>query len=746
MEVQDPKPKTGKRRYVRKLPFQDTPKRRAARMANFEKMVAAPKEKRYPPSPKRDAANMKNLEKAWVTPRKPSAVRVEQEKLSERLASLFPAYPPKETGIRGSGLGAREPELGDSGRDPDPKSGIPNPQPRTPDTDSGGVGTKPECDVESADNCPTSPSRIQQDAGIGDSEPGAREPGLGGVRRSIDSRQSAIPEPQTPDPDSGGVGTKPECGVESTDNCPTSPSRIQHEAGIGDSEFGAREPGSDGPGYDDDDDAGPESESQTPDPEFQHQEKPRPGAHAAPADDQSTVGNRQSAIPEPRTPDPDPGGVGTKPECDVESIDNCPTSPSRIQHDAGIGDSEFGDRESDWGGARHGDDDGTGPEPESRTPDPGLGREHRPQPGADATSTDDQPATGNPQSASPDPQNPNPLLPDSATALRTVAERIWKRRRHFPRQARREGRQVMRLLAQAAQSPAPGSQQEAYKLFLQLLEILRPTRALRQAQNLNESIERALIEMLEARYGREAFINGQPVASLFRAVEADYKRQMAEEKAEREARRAARQQATGNGGQVTGDSGEGTGDREQGTEGEQETAEAGQESATQANDASTAHTGEASPEQKAAEQPRGRGPQLPKTFEEFWDLFARAFRPPKEVREVDHDRMLLRPVAETVWARLHIYERQERQENERLDAALQKADQSVGNLNDLRRRAWAVLGAFRIESWFTDALRELQTDLDQDMGQLVKWRYGPAVYREVAPPPPRRRTTVTSNK
>jgi len=743
MEVQSPKSKTGKRRYVRQRPYVKTPARVAAYMANFEKMVGAPKEKRYPPSPKRDAANMKNLGKAWATPRKPSAVRVEQEKLSERLASLFPAYPPKETGFRDSGLGAREPELGDSGRDAEPKSGIPNPELRTPDPGPEGVGTKPECDVESADNCPTSPSRIQHDAGIGDSEFGAREPELGDSGRDPEPKSGIPnPEPRTPDPASGGVGTKPECDVESTDNCPTSPSRIQHDAGIGDSEFGDRESDWGGPRQDDDDDG--ESESRTPDPAFGHQDKPQPGADATSTDDQPATGNPQSAIPEPRTPDPDPGGVGTKPECDVESIDNCPTSPSRIQHDAGMGDSELGDGESDWGGVRKDDDDDG--ESESRTPDPAFGHQEKPQSGADATATDDQSATGSRQSASPDPQNPNLLLPDSATALRTVAERIWKRRRHFPRQARREGRQVMRLLTQAAQSPAPGSQQEAYKLFLQLLEILQPTRVLRQAQNLNESIERALIEMLEARYGREAFINGEPVASLFRAVEADYKRQMAEEKAEREARRAARQQATGNGGQGTEDSGQGTGDRKQGTESKQEAAEAAQESGTEANDASTANTGEASPEQKAAEQPRGRGPQLPKTFEEFWGLFSRAFRPPQEVREVDHDRMLLRPVAESVWARLHVYERQEQQENERLDAALQKADQPVGNLNDLRRRAWAVLAAFRVESWFTDALRELQTDLDQDIGQLVKWRYGPAVYREVTPPPPRRRTPVTSNK
>jgi len=657
MEAQSPKPKTGKRRYVRQRPYVKTPARVAAYMANFEKMVGAPKEKRYPPSAKRDAANMKNLEKAWVTPRKPSAVRVEQEKLSEGLASLFPAYPPQEAGIRGSGLGAREPELGDSGRDTEPKSGIPNPEPRTPDLDPGGVGTKPECAVESTDNCPMSPSRIHHEAGIGDSEFGGREPELGDSGRDPEPKSGIPnPEPRTPDSDPGGVGTKPECDVESTDNCPTSPSRIQHDAGIGDSEFGGRESALGGTGNDDDDDTGSESESRTPDPRFGHQDKRQPGADPAAAADQSATGNPQSAIPDPQTPDP------------------ASLNPDADSHD------------------------------------------------------------------------PNPVLPDSATALRIVAECVWKRRRHFSRQARREGRQVMRLLTQAAQSPAPGSQQEAYKLFLQLLEILQPTRVLRQAQNLNESIERALIEMLEARYGREAFINGQPVASLFRAVEADYKQRMAEEKAEREARRTARQQATGNGGPVMGDSGEGTGDREQGTEGEQETTEAPQESATEVNEAPTAHTGEGSPEQKAAEPPRGRGPQLPQTFEEFWGLFSRAFRPPQEVRELDHDRMLLRQVAESVWARLHIYERQERQENERLDAALQKADQPVGNLKDLRQRAWAVLGALRIESWFTDALRELQTDLDQDMGQLVKWRYGPAVYREVAPPPPRRRTPVTTDK
>jgi len=143
---------------------------------------------------------------------------------------------------------------------------------------------------------------------------------------------------------------------------------------------------------------------------------------------------------------------------------------------------------------------------------------------------------------------------------------------------------------------------------------------------------------------------------------------------------------------------------------------------------------------------RPRGPELPTTFAEFWDLFGRAFVPPKEVRELDGDRMLLRQLAETVWARLHIYQRQEKQENERVEAAFQKATQPVGNLKELGPRAWVLLAAFRVESWFTDALKELETHLNQDMRQVVKWRYGPAVYREVTPPPPRRRPIVTCDK
>ena len=55
------------------------------------------------------------------------------------------------------------------------------------------------------------------------------------------------------------------------------------------------------------------------------------------------------------------------------------------------------------------------------------------------------------------------------------------------------------------------------------------------------------------------------------------------------------------------------------------------------------------------------------------------------------------------------------------------------------------LAAFRIEPWLTEALAELDTHLDQDMGRLVQWRYGPAAHREVCPPLPTDYPRVTSD-
>jgi hypothetical protein len=114
-----------------KCSYRKTPAREAAYLTNFKKAQAVPKEKRYQPSGKRYAANLNNLEKARAALRRgrtgfaaatgkhgmpppdrppgeasatlrrdgccyfrlPSAAQVEQAKLRQSLASLFPAYP-----------------------------------------------------------------------------------------------------------------------------------------------------------------------------------------------------------------------------------------------------------------------------------------------------------------------------------------------------------------------------------------------------------------------------------------------------------------------------------------------------------------------------------------------------------------------------------------------------------------------------------------------------------------------------
>ena len=89
---------------------------------------------------------------------------------------------------------------------------------------------------------------------------------------------------------------------------------------------------------------------------------------------------------------------------------------------------------------------------------------------------------GQPPSApGPESRAADPGPSKGAPLLHRAAEQIWKRRQHFSRQARREARQVMRLLSAAAQSSSPHSEEEALKLFHRLLEIFTRSRAVARA-------------------------------------------------------------------------------------------------------------------------------------------------------------------------------------------------------------------------------------------------------------------------
>ena len=226
-------------------------------------------------------------------------------------------------------------------------------------------------------------------------------------------------------------------------------------------------------------------------------------------------------------------------------------------------------------------------------------------------------------------------------AVREVAERVWQRRRLYPRRARSEGRKVMRLLTAAARWPAVGSMAEALQLLRQLLEIFLKSKAVEQAERLNAKIGRLLQEMLEARYGPEVFVNGFSVAKLVGKIEANLKRWAADEKAERAARRRARDEKHP----------AGQGSAAEGGEGREQAA------VEPPPEAAGAVPGAGAPAQAGPPIRPGRVPELPEKFEDFLKVFSHAFSPPLPQRgtATEGGRVLLHSLAWAVWERLHIY-------------------------------------------------------------------------------------------
>jgi len=272
-----------------------------------------------------------------------------------------------------------------------------------------------------------------------------------------------------------------------------------------------------------------------------------------------------------------------------------------------------------------------------------------------------QDAAHPPSATGPESRAPDPGPSEGAPLLHRAAEQIWKRRQHFSRHARREARQVMRLLSAAAQSPSPHSEEEALKLFHRLLEIFIRSRAVPRAQCLNNLVKRALWEMLEARYGSGVYVNGKSYTLLWQVLEQDYQWGLEQEKLRREERRAAAGQ------------GQGSGEREQGTAHETGNREQRVAQGPQSNPAALANpesptpnpSEEKAPQSEPAAHRPNQPPPLPPTFEEFLDLFYRAFAPPSPVRDLAQDRALIIQLAHSVWVRVHAYDRQVRQESEK---------------------------------------------------------------------------------
>jgi hypothetical protein len=74
--------------------------------------------------------------------------------------------------------------------------------------------------------------------------------------------------------------------------------------------------------------------------------------------------------------------------------------------------------------------------------------------------------------------------------------------------------------------------------------------------------------------------------------------------------------------------------------------------------------------------------------------------------------------------RLHAYDRQIRQENQKLGTVFETAAQAVTGYEDLQQRAFALEAAFQIDPALNEDLRDVTVILEKDLRQVLQWRSG----------------------
>ena len=144
--------------------------------------------------------------------------------------------------------------------------------------------------------------------------------------------------------------------------------------------------------------------------------------------------------------------------------------------------------------------------------------------------------------------------------------------------------------------------------------------------------------------------------------------------------------------------------------------------------------------------PSGRVPELPQKFEDFLEIFPRAFSPTRPHRGIaaEGDQVLLHSLAWAVWERLHVYERQVRQEEAGLRRALDELGaQEVESNKDLWVRLRVIELAFKTEQTLGPVMARLEAEIEFGIEQFAKWRYGSDLDQEVFPPPPRIKAVAT---
>jgi len=290
---------------------------------------------------------------------------------------------------------------------------------------------------------------------------------------------------------------------------------------------------------------------------------------------------------------------------------------------------------------------------------------------------------------------------------------IGKRLRKVHAGVRREGRRIMRLLTAALDRSQPLSAEEAGDLACELLKCLDGARITEEARRLNEKIARLLRKMIEFRYGVEP--GDTPTELWLEQLREDRRARGAAARARTAARKARRaQQGQGEHPVTPGDT---AGAREEVRAGTPGGAQVG--APVKAGPAPVGEGGDQNAEdlgRQHKEPSRVAVPELPKTYQEFLGLVARALR-------LEDEPEVAGSLAINLWLRLHIWQHQGLVEGQWLErffaeGAANPPDSYPNPYQELRDRAGKIPLILELDKDFLRWMNQLTKDVER---ALVGW-------------------------
>jgi len=284
--------------------------------------------------------------------------------------------------------------------------------------------------------------------------------------------------------------------------------------------------------------------------------------------------------------------------------------------------------------------------------------------------------------------------------LEKAARGILSYRRVLESEGRREGRQVMRLLTQAAERTVVPTLSEVLALACGLISVLANSRLLGRAKGLAGQLENRLDAFLQRRYGDltgESFDIGAELKQIQTAMRATEERGRhikdqlrAEGVLPPRRKRQPQEQAAG---------------------APEPRADAKRRK-----------------RKKKAPQPEPfppTGPDLPATFEEFRALVGRAFFAPSAEPGDKAIRRLLDEIAWMVWDRLHVVPEALEYGKQRWDEVLgEMAQAPPGATGELTERRCEIVAVVSIGLFAEQRLAERNQRIRPCLGRLMRQRYG----------------------